>query len=69
MAIQQHQDIIAANYAARAAGVTKHMAPAEARRLLRPVGGVVAHVHLEPGGRVSYQPYRWECSLLTGRVG
>jgi nucleotidyltransferase/DNA polymerase involved in DNA repair len=58
VAIQQHQDIIAANYAARAAGITKHMAPAEARRLLRAVGGQVVHVHLAPGGRVSYQPYR-----------
>ena len=58
VAIQQHQDIIAANYAARAAGVTKHMAPGEARRLLRAVGGQVVHVHLAPGGRVSYQPYR-----------
>lgn len=30
VAIQQHQDIIAANAAAKAAGVTKHMVPAEA---------------------------------------
>lgn len=30
VAIQQHQDIIAANAAAKAAGVTKHMNPAEA---------------------------------------
>ena len=29
VAIQQHQDIIAANYPARAAGVKKHMRPAE----------------------------------------
>lgn len=58
MAVQQHQDIIAANSAAMAAGVRKHCAPAEARRLLAAVGGRVAHVHLEAGGRVSYKPYR-----------
>ena len=30
----------------------------QARRLLKAVGGTVVHVHLAPGGRVSYQPYR-----------
>lgn len=119
VAIQQHQDIIAANAAAKAAGVTKHMAPAEAsscwvggltgaprrllmhldglnqpgstathlhrsrlttkcfprlpkemqaRRLLRDVGGRVAHVHCAAGGRVSYQPYR-ESSVRLMKVG
>jgi nucleotidyltransferase/DNA polymerase involved in DNA repair len=29
VAVQQHQDIIAVNYPARAAGVKKHMLPAE----------------------------------------
>lgn len=32
VAIQQHQDIIAANAAAKAAGVTKHMQPSEVRQ-------------------------------------
>jgi nucleotidyltransferase/DNA polymerase involved in DNA repair len=41
VAVAQHQDIIAVNYAARAAGVTKHMLPAEARSLLKSVGGQV----------------------------
>lgn len=58
MAIQQHQDIIALNASAKAAGLTKHMAPAQARRLLSQVGGCVQHVYLAPGGRVSYKPYR-----------
>ncbi|KAL4457562.1 hypothetical protein ABPG75_012427 [Micractinium tetrahymenae] len=58
IAVQQHQDIIAANHAAKAAGVAKHMSPAEARRLLAAVGGRVVHVHLAEGGRVRYQPYR-----------
>ncbi|KAL4440655.1 hypothetical protein ABPG77_000364 [Micractinium sp. CCAP 211/92] len=58
IAVQQHQDIIAANHAAKSAGVVKHMPPAEARRLLAAVGGRVVHVHLAEGGRVSYQPYR-----------
>jgi nucleotidyltransferase/DNA polymerase involved in DNA repair len=31
IAVQQHQDIIAVDYAARAAGVHKHMAPAQVR--------------------------------------
>lgn len=34
IAIQQHQDIIAANYPARAAGVKKHMRPAEVQTIL-----------------------------------
>jgi nucleotidyltransferase/DNA polymerase involved in DNA repair len=34
VAVQQHQDIIAANAAAKQAGVTKHMAPAEVTCLL-----------------------------------
>ena len=29
LAVQQHQDIISVNYAGRAAGVKKHMVPAE----------------------------------------
>jgi hypothetical protein len=46
----------------------------QARRLLRNVGGSVAHVHLAPGGRVSYQPYRWAaacrgaCPCLYGET-
>lgn len=51
MALQQHGDIIAANASAKAAGVTKHIAPDEARKLLRAVEGKVAHVHLEDGYR------------------
>lgn len=51
VALQQHSDIIAANAAAKNAGVTKHIAPDEARALLRPVNGRVAHVHLEDGYR------------------
>ena len=35
VAIQQHQDIIAANYPARAAGVKKHMRPAEVAPCMR----------------------------------
>ncbi|KAK9863912.1 hypothetical protein WJX84_000340 [Apatococcus fuscideae] len=58
LAIQQHQDIIAVTHDARAAGVKKHMAPKEARAIVQRIGGNVAHVHLEPGARVSYGPYR-----------
>jgi len=36
LAIQQHQDIIAANAAAKKAGVRKHCAPDHARQLLAP---------------------------------
>ena len=67
--MQQHQDIIAANAAAKAAGVRKHCAPAEARRLLAPAGGRVVHVHLEPGGRVSYKPYRRAGGDAAGTAG
>jgi nucleotidyltransferase/DNA polymerase involved in DNA repair len=58
LAVQQHQDIISVNYAARALGVAKHMLPAQARALLSPAGGVVVHVHLEDDLRTSYRPYR-----------
>jgi hypothetical protein len=34
------------------------MWPAEARALLRPLGGEVAHVFCEEGLRVTYRPYR-----------
>ncbi|DBA78854.1 TPA: hypothetical protein ACH3X1_008741 [Trebouxia sp. C0004] len=67
-AIQQHQDIIAVNYAARAAGVKKHMGPKEARTLLSKVGGIVHHVHMEAGGRVSYKPYRDVSKVLISRL-
>ena len=30
----------------------------QARKLLQPVGGCLVQVHMEPGGRVSYSPYR-----------
>lgn len=67
-AIQQHQDIIAVNYAARAAGVKKHMNPKEARTLLSKVGGIVHHVHMEAGGRVSYKPYRDVSKVFISRL-
>ncbi|KAK9798496.1 hypothetical protein WJX73_001735 [Symbiochloris irregularis] len=57
-AVQQHQDIIAVNYAARQAGVKKHMSPAQAREVLKRVGGCLVHVHTVEGGRISYEPYR-----------
>lgn len=58
VALQQHGDIIAANTAAKAAGVKKHCSPETARALLKRVNGVVAYVHVEEGGRISYKPYR-----------
>ncbi|KAG1669570.1 hypothetical protein FOA52_006343 [Chlamydomonas sp. UWO 241] len=58
IAIQQHQDVISVNYAARAAGVRKHMTPAQARTVLARVGGSLVHVFCEDGHRVSYRPYR-----------
>eukprot|EP00892_Ulva_mutabilis_P003919 jgi/Ulvmu1/189/UM001_0193.1 len=58
IALQQHGDIFAANAPAKAAGVTKHIQPDEARKLLRAVHGKVVHVHLEDGYRISYRPYR-----------
>jgi nucleotidyltransferase/DNA polymerase involved in DNA repair len=58
VALQQHGDIIAANAEAKAAGVRKHMPPDQARALLKKVNGVLAYVHVEEGGRISYKPYR-----------
>lgn len=57
LAVQQHQDIISLNHAAKALGARKHMAPNEARALLQPANGAVVHVKVEKGGFVSYQPY------------
>ena len=57
LAVQQHQDVIAADAAAKKAGVTKRMTPADARALLRRVGGTLVHVHTVAGQRVSYRPY------------
>lgn len=67
VAVQQHGDIIAMNAAAKAAGVRKHCPPDEARRLLREVGGKVAHVFVEEGYRISYRPYR-EMSALFHKL-
>jgi DNA polymerase-4 len=58
VAIQQHSEIICANYEAKAAGVRKRMSSADCRALLGPLGGINVHVHTEPGGRVSYLPYQ-----------
>ena len=57
LAVQQHQDVIAADAGAKKAGVTKPMLPADARALLRRVGGALVHVHTTVGQRVSYRPY------------
>ena len=57
VAVQQHQDIIAADAGAKAAGVRKHSTPAEARASLARVGGRLVHVHVADGQRVSYRPY------------
>ena len=57
LAVQQHQDVIAADASAKKAGVTKRMLPADARALLRRVGGTLVHVHTTVGQRVSYRPY------------
>ena len=57
LAVQQHQDVIAADAGAKSAGVTKRMPPADARAILRRVGGALVHVHTTSGQRVSYRPY------------
>lgn len=40
----------------------------QARTLLQPVGGVVHHVHMAAGGRVSYGPYRDVSKQLIARL-
>jgi nucleotidyltransferase/DNA polymerase involved in DNA repair len=64
VAVRQHGDVIAANAAAKAAGVTKHMAAHEAAALLRAVGGRLVHVHTTATSRVSYKPYRQASEAL-----
>ncbi len=59
VAVQQHDDVIAANYPAKALGVKKHMAPAMAKRLLEAAGGRLVHVPDEgQPPRTSYRLYR-----------
>jgi len=55
IAIQQHGDIICVSHAARRAGVTKHVNPAELRREHPDVR--IVHVH-QIREKVSYEPYR-----------
>ena len=40
----------------------------QARVLLSKVGGIVHHVHMEAGGRVSYKPYRDVSKALISRL-
>lgn len=40
----------------------------QARTLLSKVGGIVHHVHMEAGGRVSYKPYRDVSKVLISRL-
>jgi len=52
VAIQQHQDIITVNYPARAAGVKKHMRPAEVRHSSYAGGRIMSQRwHTQGGGR------------------
>ena len=57
LAVFQHGDVISVDAGARAAGVTRDDAPSAAREKIRAVGGVLAHVHVVEGHRVSYRPY------------
>jgi len=56
LAVQQHCDIIAVSYAARALGVRKHMAPDVIRDRFPSVR--VVHTLVLDGGKVSYAMYR-----------
>lgn len=40
----------------------------QARTLLSRVGGIVHHVHMEAGGRVSYKPYRDVSKVFIQRL-
>ena len=40
----------------------------QARGLLSKVGGIVHHVHMEAGGRVSYKPYRDVSKVFIQRL-
>ena len=68
LAVQQHDDIIAANHHAKALGVRKRTAPAEARSIFSKAGvkpGLV-HVPTEPtAGRVTYALYRRHSARLA----
>ena len=61
VAVQQHQDTISICPKAKRLGVTKHMLPEEAKRLLLAAPGTpgrLLHVYTQPrSGRASYAPY------------
>ena len=59
VALRQHDDVIAVNYAAKALGVVRHMAPRQAKQLLEPANGVLVKTPEEgEPHRVSYRIYR-----------
>ena len=64
LAIRQHGDVIAADAGARAAGVSKRDAPADALRKLAEVRGVLRHVPTTEGQRVTYRPYLAASALM-----
>lgn len=56
VAVQQHQDIIALSYEARALGIQKHINPAVLRQQHPKVQ--LVHVPTTAGGKVTYKDYR-----------
>eukprot|EP00953_Heterococcus_sp_UTEX-ZZ885_P032766 17093-Heterococcus_DN1.PRE.1 len=61
-AVQQHQDIIAVSYEARALGVTKHMPPAQVRQKY-PTVKLVHVAQRGTSGKVTYRNYRQACKV------
>jgi DNA polymerase eta len=62
-AVQQHQDIIAVSYEARALGVTKHMPPTQVRQKY-PTVKLVHVAQRGTSGKVTYRNYRQASKVI-----
>ena len=64
LAVYQHGEVIAVESSAKNLGVKKFHSPEVARKLLQPAGGVLQHVPVTNGQRVTYRPYQEKSKAL-----
>lgn len=64
LAVYQHGEVIAVESSAKNLGVKKFHSPEVARKLLQPTGGVLQHVPVTNGQRVTYRPYQEKSKAL-----
>lgn len=64
LAVYQHGEVIAVESSAKNLGVKKFHSPEVARKLLQPAGGVLQHVPVTNGQRVTYRLYQEKSKAL-----